>query len=82
MGGRSRRALLVRTSAAEKAVAHLVAMVGRPSDPHYRKTIVRMLHSGALPHEIVSAVTLGVEIAMDVLRDEIAREELNVKRID
>jgi hypothetical protein len=41
-----------------------------------------MLHSGALPHEIVSAVTLGVEIAMDVLRDEIAREELNVKRID
>lgn len=82
MGGQRRRALPVRTRAAEKAVAHLMTMVGRPSDPQYRKTIVRMLHSGALPHDVVSAVRLGVEIAVDVLEDEIAKEELNVKRID
>lgn len=82
MGGLRRRALLVRTSAAEKAVAHLAAMVGRPSDPQYRKTIVRMLHSGALPHDIVGAVKLGVEIAMDAIEAEIAREEHSVKRTD
>ena len=57
------------------------AMVGRPSDPKYRKTIVRMLHSGALPRDIAGAVYLGVEIAMDILKDEIAKEETNVKRI-
>ena len=72
----------MRTSAAKKAVAHLTAMVGRPSDEKYRKTIVRMLHSNALPHDMVGAVLIGVEIAIDVLRDKIAEEETNVKRID
>jgi hypothetical protein len=75
-------ALLVRTSAARKAVAHLTAMVGRPSEENYRKTIVRMLHSGALPRDMVGAVLVGVEIAVDVLKDEIAKEEHSVKRID
>jgi hypothetical protein len=64
------------------AVAQLTTMIGRPSDPQYRKTIVRMLHSNALPHDVVGAVMLGVEIAVDVLKDEIAKEELNVKRVD
>jgi hypothetical protein len=82
MGGRLRRALLVRTNAAEAAVAHLTTMVGRPSDPNYRKTIVRMLHSGALPHDIMAAVKLGVEIAIDAVQAEIAKEEHSVKRTD
>jgi hypothetical protein len=72
----------VRTNAAKAAVAHLATMVGRPSDPQYRKTIVRMLHSNALPHDIVAAVTIGVEIAMDAIRAEIAKEEHSVKRTD
>ena len=71
----------MRTNAVNAAVAHLTAMVGHPSDPKYRKTIVRMLHSGALPRDIAGAVYLGVEIAMDILKDEIAKEETNVKRI-
>lgn len=72
----------MRKRAADEAVAHLMAMVGRPSDPNYRKTIVQMLYSGALPHDVVSAMRLGLEIAVDVLEDKIAKEELNVKRVD
>lgn len=72
----------MRTNAANAAVAHLATMVGRPSDPQYRKTIVRMLHSGALPHDLVAAIVLGVEIAMDVVNTEIAKEEHSVKRTD
>lgn len=72
----------MRTSAVNKAVAQLSGMVGRPSDPKYRETIVRMLHSNALPHDIVGAVRIGVEIAIDVLKHEIAKEEHSVKRTD
>lgn len=82
MDSRRKEALPVKTSAAKNAVAQLTTMVGRPSDPQYRKTIVRMLNSNALPHDIVGAVRLGIEIAVDVLKDEIAKEEHSVKRID
>jgi hypothetical protein len=82
MGGQRKIALTVRKRAADEAVAHLMTMVGQPSDPSYRKTLVQMLQSGALPHDIVGAVRLGLEIAVDVLEDKIAKEELNVKRID
>ena len=84
MGGLQRTALHARTklSKVSKYVGNIRRTISNPSDPTYREVVVKMLEEHRLPRDIIGAIHLGMEIALDAIEAEARKEDLNVQRIN
>lgn len=69
-------------SKVSRYVGNIRRTIPTHSDPTYRKVVVKMLKEHRLPRDIIGAVHLGMEIALDAIEAEARKEDLNVQRTD
>jgi hypothetical protein len=82
MGGRLEIVLQGRTKVSK--ISKYVGIIRRTipvhSDPSYRKVVAKMAREHRMPRDMISAIHLGMEIALDAIEAEARKEDLNVQR--
>lgn len=70
----------MKVSKVSKYVAIIRRTIPIHSEPSYRRVVAQMAKEHRMPRDMISAIHLGMEIALDAVEAEARKEDLNVQR--
>lgn len=66
----------------ENVVSRINKMIGNPSTPPMRRTVLRMMGEQMIDPAVASSVKMGLELALDIIEEEFYSERSKPRTAD